>query len=109
MKINDLTVGKRIVISLIGPIIIGVMALGGYKIVLQATAETVKGHTTKLARLELDNVKVKEQIPAIKEDISEIKDTIKEQRIEFRESLREQKTDMNRNMDIILTEIRNSR
>ena len=72
MKVNDLSVKQRLAITLIGPVLIAVMSLGGYKFVVQATAETVKKNCKDIERIDKDQAVLKSQIPDIKESVHRI-------------------------------------
>lgn len=55
------------------PALILVMSIGGYKVVISQNKENIKENTEKIEVLKTDTITLKAQLPAMKEDISDIK------------------------------------
>lgn len=100
MKVHELTVRQRIVISLAGPILLALITFIGYIHVVKATAETVKKHSKDFVRVNKDVARIdkgqavlESQIPEIKKSVDRIETAQmsfqKETRIDFKQILHE--------------------
>ena len=83
MKIKDF-ITPTIIVTLL----IGIMALGGYKFIIMATAEQVTVNTAKISNIEKDIIILKTKVPELQEDIKEVKQDIKEIQLDIKLVLR---------------------
>ena len=72
-KINDIITPTTIAL-----IISAAIGIGGYQVVVKATADQTKENTTDIKIIDKDVVVLKTQVPLIQNDIKEVKETQKE-------------------------------
>ena len=83
-KLNDIITPTTIAL-----IISATLSIGGYQIIVKATATETKENTTDIKIIDKDMIILKTQVPRMQEDIKEVKETQKEMQSDIKLVLRE--------------------